>query len=274
MCANIGSVSIFLSDCHSHIAEYGLTELPGILARARGAGVGFIFAAGVTVASSEACIRLAEEDDLVYAGVGVHPQDLTGPIDADAYRALRRMADHPRALCISETGLDYLPGTPPRDVQHQAFRVHLRLARETGLPVIFHSREAHDDTLRILREEGADSVGAIMHYFQGDERVAEEALSHGFLLSLAKPLLRLPGLQELARRLPADSIVLETDAAPQPWKPNRRAWTEPAHVLQVAEKLGELRDCPVQTIAQTTTRNLLRVLGPKAAHLEALVGRA
>lgn len=160
-------------------------------------------------------------------------------------------------------------------MQHQAFRRQIALAREVGLPIVFHSREAHADTLRLLREEHAEDVGAVMHYFQGDEATAREAIASGFLISLARPLLRLPHLQEVAARLPLGHIVLETDAAPQPWKKHRRNWTEPYHVRLVAEKLAELQGVSLEEVARVTSANLLRLLRrrvPTPAWVEGVTG--
>lgn len=250
-----------LCDAHTHLSEYSPEELGPVLQRASDAGVGLIVAAGTTIQSSQACVALAEAHREVLAGVGVHPTELRGALDAttmDALRALARCT--PKAVCISEVGLDFLPTSPPWELQLDAFRLQLRLALELGLPVIFHSRDSHSEVLRVLREERAGRVGGAMHYFQSDLRTAHEAMDAGFHVSLAKPLLRLPELQEVAKALPLERIVLETDAAPQPWKKHRRNWTEPAHVRLVAEKLAELKGVPTAEVAAITTSNLRRLL--------------
>ena len=244
---------MILNDSHTHLDEYPSTEIPEILDRARDAGVGLIVCAGTTVESSRACVDLASSYDNFVAGVGIHPMEAREPVDDEVYATLRCLAtDSPGVVCISEVGLDFLPESPPRDVQDQVFRAQIRLARELKLPVIFHSRESHPEVLRTLREERAYDVGGVMHYFQGDAATAKESIDSGFCISLARPLLRLPELQEVAMEIPLESIVLETDAAPQPFKKYRRNWTEPRHVRDVAEKLAELKG---------TTANLSRVLG-------------
>ena len=124
-----------------------------------------------------------------------------------------------------------------------------------------HSREADDDTLRLLNEEGASEVGGAWHYFQGDLRLAEQVLSLGFYISLAKPLLRIPELQAAVEQLPLSRIVIETDSYPQPFKKNPIRRTEPWHLPQVAERLAELQRTDVETVAATTTANYLRMLG-------------
>ena len=128
------------------------------------------------------------------------------------------------------------------------------------LPLVVHSREADQDLLRVLSEEGAGRVGGALHYFQGDLPTARAAIELGFFISLAKPLLRLPALQEVAAQLPLDRIVLETDSYPQPFKKHRHRWTEPFHLPQVAEKLAELQGVTIDRVAEATTANTLRML--------------
>ena len=137
------------------------------------------------------------------------------------------------------------------------------MARDLGLPIVFHSRDSHDEIFRVLREERAYEVGGIMHYFQGDERTAKTAIDLGFYISLARPLLRLPHLQEVAASLSLDNIVLETDSAPQPFKARRESWTEPRHTRVVAEKLAELQARTLDEVQEITSRNMKDVLGEK-----------
>ena len=257
---------MFLCDSHTHLDQYPPDELPQILERADSAQVDFILCAGTSVASSRACIALAEGNEAIHAGVGIHPMDVKGPVDEATYDALKGLAlGSDKVVCISEIGLDFLPESPDRATQYQAFREQIRLARELRLPVIFHSRESHPEVLRVLREERAGDVGAVMHYFQADEATAREALELGVYISLARPLLRLPELQALASELPMERLVLETDAYPQPFKKHRHSWTEPRHVREVAGKLAELRGMELEEVAKVTTRNLMGLLGRAAA---------
>ena len=252
---------MILCDSHSHLDAYPLLEAPDILSRAADAHVGLIICAGTTIDSSEACVELSRMYSAFYAGVGIHPMCVEGPVDEETYARLRDLVvNNSKVVCISEIGLDFQPESPDRKLQDQAFREQIRLARELGLPVIFHSRESHPEVLSTLREEKAHEVGGIMHYFQADEATAREAIDSGFLVSLARPLLRLPELQEVVRDLPLESIVLESDAAPQPFKKYRHNWTEPRHVKEVAEKLAELKGATLEEVAQATTRNLKRLL--------------
>jgi TatD DNase family protein len=206
-------------------------------------------------------VDLASRYDIVCAGVGLHPMDLREPFTARDREALHEMAtSSPKVVCISETGLDFLPTSPDRLWQDRSLREHIRLARELGKPLDFHAREAYDAILPLLREEKADECGAIWHYFEGGHDKAREALAMGFYLSLAKPLLRLPELQEVAKGLPLDRLVLETDSYPQPWKKNPLMRTVPAHVAQVAAKVAELKAVTIDEVAAATTANLRRAL--------------
>ena len=247
-------------DCHTHLDQYDESELPGILERAAEAGVTSVLLAGTTLESTRACIELAGQYDAFYAGVGIHPCNAWERVDDGMYAELERLAQSPQVVCISEVGLDYLPDSPDHGVQDQVFRQHIRLAKSLGLPIIFHSREAHSACFQVLREEQAGEVGGAMHYFQADEETAREAIDCGFYISLARPLTRLPEVQEAARAIPLENIVLETDAYPQPFKKYRHNWTEPRHVAEVARCLAEVKGVSVEEVAEVTTANFRKMV--------------
>jgi TatD DNase family protein len=249
-----------LVDCHTHLDQFDDKELGDVLSRAQTAGVALIVVAGTTLASSQKALDMSETHPILYAGVGLHPADLDGPVDDATFSALDAMARHPTVAVWSETGLDYLPSSPDHRMQQDAFRSQIRLALQHSLPLVVHARESTDDTLRLLREEHAEEVGGAWHYFQGTLEQAVAALDIGLNISLAKPLLRLPELQAVAAQLPLERIVLETDSFPQPFKKYRERWTEPWHLPQVAAKLAELQGTTVEHIAQATTSNALRML--------------
>lgn len=261
-----------LTDCHVHLASYDPREVSEIVRRAADSDVGFIISAGTTLESSQRCVELAQGYSSVYVGVGLHPLRLCGPLGEDTYESLFRLArSSTKVVAVSETGMDYLPNAPDRRWQEQAFRQQVRLARELALPIVWHSQvaeagiaDAHPETLRILREEGAGAVGGVMHYFQADEATAWKAIDSGFLISFAKPLLRLPHLWELAQRIPLQHIVLETDASPQQWKARREEWTEPRDIPQIAKKLADLKGLSLEEVAEATTGNLMRLLRREA----------
>lgn len=252
---------VLFVDCHVHLDGFSDDDVRDILARALQAGVGVVVTAGTTLDTSRRAVALAQTFREVFAGVGIHPFDVTGPVDEAVYAALRDMTlSNKKVVVISEIGLDFMEGAPDRATQYQALREQVRLARELNLPIIFHSREAHDETLRVLREERAYEVGGAFHYFQGDEPAARAAIDLGFHISLARPLLRMPRLQEVAAKLPLERIVLETDTAPQPFKAKRENWTEPRHLAEVAAKLAELKRVDVEEVRRVTTANALRML--------------
>ena len=251
-----------LGDCHTHLDQYPPEEIPEILERAKEAGVGFMVCAGTTLESSVECVRMSQEFEPLYAGVGIHPMEAHQTIDAVTYSKLESLAkENPKVVCISEIGLDFLPTSPEREIQFQVFREQIRLARDLKLPIIFHSRESHPEVFKTLGEEHADDVGGVMHYFQGDEDTARQAIDRGFFISLARPLLRLTELQETAKAIPLENIVLETDAAPQPFKKYRTNWTEPRHTQAVAQQLADLKGITLEEVAEVTTRNLTALLG-------------
>ncbi len=264
----------FLVDTHCHLDSYtDDIEIGEVVARARSAGVRLIVNAGVTVESSKRCVELTGVFPELYAGVGIHPMDLTGPVDEEVYAQLHSLATSTdKVIVISEIGLDFMDNMPDRAIQYQAFREQIRLARELGLPIVFHSREAHTEVLQVLRDERAYEVGGAMHYFQGDLRTAQEAIDLGFFISLARPLLRLPHLQEVAATLPLQNIVLETDSAPQPFKAKREKWTEPRHLKDISEKLAELKGIGVEEVREVTTKNFFEMLGEKGRAARSTIG--
>lgn len=247
-----------LVDCHTHLDQFPDNEVPHILDRAQKAGVGLVVSAGTTLESSRRSVQLSSIFPMLFSGVGIHPMDLCGPVDEGTCDRLLALAgSSPKVLVISETGLDFVEGAPDRALQYQAFREQIRLARAQQKPIVFHSREAHQETLRVLREERAYEVGGAMHYFQADLQTARRAIDLGFHISLARPLLRLPHLQQVAAALPLENIVLETDTAPQPFKAKRHNWTEPRHVKDVAEKLAQLQRKSVEEVKAITSQNFM-----------------
>ena len=264
-----------LVDCHVHLDSYPDEEVSQILERAKNAGVGFVISAGTTMDSSQRSIELSETFPELFSGVGIHPMDITDPVDDETCDQLRRLAEgSEKVLVISEIGLDFMEGAPDRALQYTAFRSQIRLARELGLPIVFHSREANEEVLRVLREERAFEVGGVMHYFQADEETALAAIDLGFFISLARPLLRLPHLQQVVAGLPLEWIVLETDAAPQPFKAKRENWTEPHHLREIVEKLAALQRKPVEEVEWAVTENIKGLLEPRWSVVQRILGDA
>lgn len=249
-----------LVDGHTHVDQYETTDFAVLLERASLANVGLIIAAGTTMPSCERVVALAAIHPIISAGIGLHPADLVGPLDDRIAERLHALASDPNVVEWSECGLDYLPTSIDPAVQQDALRTQIRLAKSLGLPLVTHSREADEDTLRILSEEHAGDVGGAWHYFGGSLELAERVMDMGFNISLAKPLLREEPLQQVAAQLPMDKVVIETDCYPQSFKKNPLRRTEPWHLPQVAEKLAELQGIDIETVAEITTANYLRML--------------
>ena len=255
-----------LVDIHTHVHDFPLEEIPLVLDRAKAASVGVVFIAGTSLESSERCITVSNTNECLFAGVGIHPMDVNSFVDEQTMDSLKELViSSQKVVAISEIGLDFSENAPPLPLQYQTFRETIRLAREVKLPIIFHSREligypeTHNEVLKILNQERGWEVGGAMHYFQGDEYTAHRCLDSGFLISLGKPLIRQPRLQELVQSLPMEGIVLETDSYPQTFKKNRENWTEPKDLSQIAEKLSETMQIEIGEIHARTSENLINI---------------
>lgn len=261
-----------LFDCHTHLNQYPESEIEEILDRASAAGVAGVILAGSDVESSKQCVQLAEQSPRVFAGVGIHPMDVEVGMNDQTVRVLHDMASYSsRVITVSEVGLDGMKGAPDIGLQEKMFRAQIGMARDLALPVIYHARFAYPRVLDILQEEKAFEVGGAAHYFQGDLSTAERCIDLGFFISLARPLLRMPELQEVAMKLPLECIVLETDAFPQPFKKYRERWTEPRHILEVVQTLASLKEIDVEIAIEQIAVNTEKMLGSRSAGVKALM---
>lgn len=252
-----------LVDSHCHLDRLDLGahggSLEAALDAARARGVGHFLCIGVSVDNAAAVRALAERHADVDCSVGVHPLD----VEPDAVPALDWLLGelaHPRVVAIGETGLDYHYQPESAALQQQAFRLHLEAARLTGKPLIVHTRAARADTLDLLREAALPQAG-VLHCFTEDWEMARAALDLGFYISLSGIVTfrNAEALREVARRVPADRLLVETDA---PWLapvPHRGKPNLPQYVREVAEFLAELRGIPFETLAEQTTGNFRRL---------------
>ncbi len=248
----------------SHVHLYGPqfnADRPAALARAADAGVARMIAIGYDLPTSEAALALAAAQPNVWATAGIQPHYAETTGDAELAR-LRALLAQPKIVALGEIGLDYHHDRAPRPLQAALFRTQLDLARELGLPVVIHTREAQADTLAVLAELG-QGLQIIFHSFSGDWAFAEAALALGAHLSLSGPVTfpKATELHEVARRAPLDRLLIETDCPYLAPHPHRGKRNEPAYVRLVAEQIARLRDEPLAVIAAATTANAARIFG-------------
>ncbi|GAW91623.1 TatD family hydrolase [Calderihabitans maritimus] len=249
-----------LFDSHAHLDDRQFAgEVDQVVRRAQLAGVKYILNAGYDVASSRRAVELAEKFDCIYAAVGIHPHVAKEATEED-FEALYQLAQNPKVVAVGEMGLDYYRNLSPRDVQQEVFREQIRLAHRLKLPIIVHDRDAHDDTVTILEEERAGEVGGVLHCFSGSWKMARRCLNLGFYISLAGPVTfknaRLH--QEIAKLLPVNHLLVETDSpylTPEPYRGKRN---EPSFVKYVVEQIARLKNMSFEELSCITTENTKR----------------
>ena len=251
-----------LIDSHCHLDYYTDAERPDVLARAASAGVAGMVTIGTTLAQSRTLPALAGAQPNVWCTVGIHPHHAAeAPIPTP--EAVAALTSHPLVIAIGEAGLDYFYNRSSREVQQACFRVQIRAARLAGLPLAIHARDADDDIAQILLEE-RDTGGAfafLLHCFSSSRALAEAAIGMGGHVSFSGilPFPKSSELREIARDLPADRLLVETDApylAPVPFRGKRN---EPAYVAHTAKVLAEIRNLEPEALAQLTTANFRRL---------------
>jgi TatD DNase family protein len=252
-----------LVDSHCHLdrlaLDYFQEDLAQLLALARERGVIHFLCVCIDLETFPQVLAIAEQFSDVSASLGVHP---TEPVNLEPSLAeLIELAKHPKVIAIGETGLDYYRDTTKKEQQQQRFRRHIQAALAVNKPLIVHTREAREDTIKLLKEEGAHGIGGVLHCFTEDMAMAEAAIELGFYISFSGILTfkNAKALQAIASQLPLERILIETDSpflAPDPFrgKPN-----QPAYVSYVAEKLAMLRQQPLEKIAEQTTANFFKL---------------
>ena len=249
-----------LVDSHCHLDFPELAgQLESVFALMRENQVERALCVSVTLEDFPRVRRLAEVHAHIYASVGVHP-DHEG-IAAVTAGELVRLADHPRVVAIGETGLDYFRLKGDLEWQRERFRTHIRAARECGKPLIIHSREAAADTLRIMAEEGAGETGGVMHCFTESWEVAEAAIAMGFYVSFSGIVTfkNAKALKEVARRVPLEKLLVETDAPYLAPMPHRGKTNQPGYVRHVAEEIARLKGVTLDRVADSTTENFFKL---------------
>ena len=251
------------SHCHLDFPDFA-TRLPEVLDRMAEHRVTHALCISVDLDDFAGVLAVAESAPNLWASVGTHPdhEDTREP----TVDSLVALADHPKVVAIGETGLDYFRLTGDLEWQRERFRVHIRAARATGKPLVIHTRAAAADTLRLMREEGAGEAGGVMHCFTESWEVAEAAIDLGFHISLSGIVTfkNAKDLQEVARRLPLERLLIETDSPYLAPVPFRGRTNEPAFVSHVAAKVAELRGVPVDEIGAATSDNFFRLFASAA----------
>jgi TatD DNase family protein len=254
-------------DSHAHLdAESFQGELNALLERAQGAGITDIVSIGASegFASNPKTLAILDANRTavprLFGTVGIHPHDAR-IADRECLERVRVLAAHPRVVGIGETGLDYHYDHSPRDQQKEAFRAFLRMARSLNLPAVVHTREAEEDTINILREENAKEIGGVIHCFTGTEKLASAAIDLGFYVSFSGVLTfkNADPIREVARALPRDRVLVETDCpflAPIPFRGKRN---EPSFVVHTAQVLARLWGAGIEEVKRVTGDNAARL---------------
>ena len=250
---------LFDTHAHLHFPDFA-DDLPAVLERARANGVRRLVTIGTDVATTVAALALAEREPGVWASAGIHPHD-AAEADEAAFAEIERLAGHPRVVGIGEIGLDFFRNLSPRDAQERTLRRLLDLARRVRKPVLVHCRDAHAETLAILDEARVGEVGGIMHCFSGDVAIARRCLDLGLTISLAGPVTypSARALPDVARFVPADRLVVETDCPYLPPQGHRGRRNEPAYLAVTAARVAALRGEPLDTLARRLSDNARRL---------------
>jgi len=259
--AQQSTLSYELVETHAHL-DYPdfANDLDDVLRRAADAGVTRIITIGTSVESSRRAIDLAEKYPAVYAAIGVHPTYVE-EAEEDVFTPLRELEKNPRVVAIGETGLDYYRVSGDLEWQRERFRAHIRAARECGKPLVIHTRQAAEDTLTIMREEGAGEVGGVMHCFTESQAVADAALALGFHISFSGIVTfkNAGALKDVARQVPPERLLVETDSPYLAPVPHRGKINRPGLVRHVAEEVARLRGISLSEVAAATTGNFFRL---------------
>lgn len=250
-------------DTHAHLnAEQYNDDLREVIDRALAKGVSRIVVVGFDRPTIEKAMELVEKYDFIYASIGWHPVDAIDMTDEDLLW-IEELSSHPKVVALGEMGLDYYWDKSPKDVQKQVFRKQIQLAKKVKLPIVIHNRDATADIVEVLKEEGAEEVGGIMHCFSGSPETAQECVKMNFYISLGGPVTfkNAKKPKEVAEAIPLEKLLIETDCpylAPHPFRGKRN---EPSYVKLVAEQIAEIKNISVEEVAKVTTENAKKIFG-------------
>jgi TatD DNase family protein len=256
-----------LVDSHAHLEMPDFKrDLEQVIRRAKESGVGYIFTVGTEKKDWKRALEIADSHPSIYAILGVHPHNAK-EIDDQTYPTLRELCRSGKVKAYGEIGLDFFRNLSPRDIQLKGFREQIALAKEVGLPIVVHDREAHQETLEILKSEKVEECGGIIHCFSGDYEMAKACIDMGFHISIPGSITfkNAEGFREIVKRIPLESLLVETDApfiTPEPFRGKRN---EPSYVRYTAQKVAEIKKISFERVAEVTTENALRVYRLKPA---------
>lgn len=252
----------YIVDSHCHLNYKGIKEEQGaVIDRARAAGVGCMLAINTKLREYSEIVDIVETYDDIFGTVGIHPHEAESEPDV-AVPALIERAAHPKIVGIGETGLDYYYDNAPRDMQQVNFRAHIAASRETGLPLIVHTRDADEDCVRIMREEmNKGAFPGVIHCFTASQMLADATMEMGFYISISGIVTfkSAKALQETAKKIPLDRLLIETDSPFLAPVPHRGKTCEPAFVADTAQFLADLRGETVEELGEKTTANFFKL---------------
>jgi TatD DNase family protein len=250
-----------LIDSHAHLEMPEFKrDLEAVIQRAKQSGVATILTVGTEQKDWARALEIAQAHPFIFAILGVHPHNAKD-IDGDTYSILRKLCQSEKVKAYGEIGLDFFRNLSPREIQLQRFREQIGLARELKLPIVIHDRDAHEETVEILKSEKAQDNGGVIHCFSGDYEMARQCMDLGFYISIPGSITfkNAGPFQEILRKLPLESLLVETDApflAPVPFRGKRN---EPSYVRYTAQTVAEIKKVSFEKVAEMTTMNALRI---------------
>ncbi len=261
----VATDGLALIDTHAHIqSKEFANDVAEVIQRARDAGVEKIIVVGGAgeLASNHAALQLAESFTGLYATIGMHPHDAKEVSEEDL-KGLRELMGNAKVVAIGETGLDFYYNHSPRQIQIDLFRRFIHMARETGLPLVVHNREAHQEVAELLQQEGKEKIRGVLHCFTGDYEAAKRFLDMGFYLSFGGIITfkNADSLRDVVRKLPLNRVLVETDSPYLAPVPHRGKRNEPAFVGLVAETMARVLGIPLAELGQATTQNARDLFG-------------
>ncbi len=250
-----------LIDSHAHLEMPEFKkDLEAVIQRAKESGVEYIFTVGTEKRDWKKALEIANSHTSIYAILGVHPHNAK-EIDDETYPMLKELCRGGKVRALGEIGLDFFRNLSPRDIQLKRFQEQIGLAKELGFPIVVHDREAHQETLEIMKSGKAEECGGIIHCFSGNYKMAKVCIDMGFYISIPGSITfkSAEGFREIVKKIPLESLLVETDApflTPEPFRGKRN---EPSYVRYTAQKVAEIKKVSLEKVAEVTTKNALRV---------------